>query len=175
MKKLLCAVLALAMMMTACLAMAETVEEVIAQAQTMTNEELYAKAIEESNGKTLYGIGNSSRGKTAGASFIEMLQKIDPSYTGTIEWSQPKNNSIFTTLIVTCLHKLIGQINFIQHKSVIPANDFSIRIHTCGKRHFQPHRISLSAVHHQPHLRTHWHHRGPIIKRQPLLLHRSLS
>ena len=27
-----------------------------------------------------------------------MLQKIDPSYTGTIEWSQPKNNSIFTTL-----------------------------------------------------------------------------
>ena len=65
MKKLLCAVLALAMMMTACLAMAETVEEVIAQAQTMTNEELYAKAIEESNGKTLYGIGNSSRGKTA--------------------------------------------------------------------------------------------------------------
>ena len=75
MKKLLCAVLALAMMMTACLAMAETVEEVIAQAQTMTNEELYAKAIEESNGKTLYGIGNSSRGKTAGASFIEMLQR----------------------------------------------------------------------------------------------------
>ena len=58
MKKLLCAVLALAMMMTACLAMAETVEEVIAQAQTMTNEELYARAIEESNGKTLYGIGN---------------------------------------------------------------------------------------------------------------------
>ena len=98
MKKLLCAVLAIAMMLTACLAMAETVEEVIAQAQTMTNEELYAKAIEESNGKTLYGIGNSSRGKTAGASFIEMLQKIDPSYTGTIEWSQPKNNSIFTTL-----------------------------------------------------------------------------
>ena len=98
MKKLLCAVLALAMMMTACLAMAETVEEVIAQAQTMTNEELYAKAIEDSNGTTLYGIGNSSRGKTAGASFIEMLQKIDPSYTGTIEWSQPKNNSIFTTL-----------------------------------------------------------------------------
>ncbi|MFQ7695161.1 MAG: hypothetical protein ACLRM6_12890, partial [Christensenellales bacterium] len=86
------------MMLTACLAMAETVEEVIAQAQTMTNEELYAKAIEESNGKTLYGIGNSSRGKTAGASFIEMLQKIDPNYTGTIEWSQPKNNSIFTTL-----------------------------------------------------------------------------
>lgn len=78
MKKLLCAVLAIAMMLTACLAMAETVEEVIAQAQTMTNEELYAKAIEESNGKTLYGIGNSSRGKTAGASFIEMLQKVEP-------------------------------------------------------------------------------------------------
>ena len=49
MKKLLCAVLALAMMMTACLAMAETVEEVIDQAQTMTNEELYAKDLKLGN------------------------------------------------------------------------------------------------------------------------------
>ena len=47
MKKLLCAVLALAMMMTACLAMAETVEEVIAQAQTMTNEELFKSGYED--------------------------------------------------------------------------------------------------------------------------------
>lgn len=98
MKKILCAILALVLMMASCIAMAETVEEVIAQAQTMTNEELYAKAIEESNGMTLYGIGNSSRGATAGETFIQMLQAIDPAYTGTIEWSQPKNNSIFTTL-----------------------------------------------------------------------------
>lgn len=74
------------------------VEQIIAQAQTMTFEELCQKAIEESNGKTLYGVGNSSRGATAGASFIELLKTMDPSYTGTIEWSQPKNNSIFTML-----------------------------------------------------------------------------
>ena len=98
MKKLLSVLLALALVMTACVGFAETVEEVIAQAQTMTNEELYAKAIEESKGQTLYGIGNSSRGKTAGASFIEMLKGIDATYDGVIEWSQPKNNSIFTTL-----------------------------------------------------------------------------
>ena len=98
MKKILCVILALALMMASCIAMAETVEEGIAKAQTMTNEELYAKAIEESRGQTLYGIGNSSRGKTAGASFVEMLKGIDPSYDGVIEWSQPKNNSIFTTL-----------------------------------------------------------------------------
>ena len=102
MKKTLAIVLTLAMLLSLCSVTAfageMTVEEIIAQAQTMTNEELFKKAIEESNGKTLYGIGNSSRGKTAGASFVEMLKTIDPSYTGTIEWSQPKNNSIFTTL-----------------------------------------------------------------------------
>jgi len=103
MKKALATLLALALVLatTSFGALAEqttSVEDVIAQAQTMTNAELYQKAIEESNGKVLYGIGNSSRGKTAGESFVQMLQTIDPSYTGSIEWSQPKNNSIFTTL-----------------------------------------------------------------------------
>ena len=74
------------------------IEKLIQQAQSMSNEELFQKAIEESNGKTMYGVGNSSRGATAATSFIEELQAIDPSYTGTIEWSQPKNNSIFTIL-----------------------------------------------------------------------------
>ena len=90
-------VLAMAVSMAA-VASAESVADVIAQAETMTNEELYAKAIEESNGKTLYGIGNSSRGKTAGATFVELLTSIEPGYTGTIEWSQPKNNTIFDAL-----------------------------------------------------------------------------
>ena len=101
MKKLIALLMALIMTLSLCPVLAEgemTVEEVIAQAQTMTNEELFKKAIEESNGQVLYGIGNSSRGKTAGASFVAMLQGIDPSYSGTIDWSQPKNNSIFTTL-----------------------------------------------------------------------------
>ena len=39
------------------------------------------KAIEESNGKTFLGVGNSSRGKSALPLFIEYLQSIDPSYT----------------------------------------------------------------------------------------------
>lgn len=129
MKKILCAILALALMMASCIAMAETVEEVIAQAQTMTNEELFAKAIEESKGQTLYGIGNSSRGKTAGASFVEMLKTIDPSYDGVIEWSQPKNNSIFTTLnadIKSANHiysmTLIQDGNQIQTKMIATGN-----------------------------------------------------
>ena len=64
MKKLLALFLALSLMLTltGSFALAESVEDVIAQAQQMTNAELYQKAIEESNGKTLYGIGNSSRG-----------------------------------------------------------------------------------------------------------------
>ena len=99
MKKFLVLFLSLAMVLTVCAASAEeSVADVIAKAQTMTNEELYLKAIEESNGKTLYGIGNSSRGKTAGATFVELLTSMDPSYTGTIEWSQPKNNTIFDAL-----------------------------------------------------------------------------
>ena len=101
MKKILAVVLALCLTLTMgsfAFAEGESVEDVIAQAQGMTNEELYKKAIEESNGKTLYGIGNSSRGKTAGESFVAMLQTIEPSYNGVVEWSQPKYNSIFTTL-----------------------------------------------------------------------------
>ena len=99
MKKLVSIFLALALVLSLCsFASAETVEEIIAQAQTMTNEELYKKAIEESHDAVVAGVGNSSRGKTAGASFVEMLQSIDPTYAGSIDWQQPKNNSIFTML-----------------------------------------------------------------------------
>ncbi len=105
------------------------VEKIIAEAETMTNEELFKKAIEESNGKTLYGIGNSSRGATAGEGFIEELKKIDPSYSGIIEWSQPKNNSIFTLLnadITSATHTysmtLIQDGNQIQSKMIDTGN-----------------------------------------------------
>ena len=74
------------------------VQAIIKEAEGMTLSELAQKAIEESNGKTFYGLGNSSRGKTALPNFIAYLQTIDPSYTLTPEWSQPKNNSIFTML-----------------------------------------------------------------------------
>ena len=77
--------------------MTET-QKIIAEAQTMTLEELAAKAIEESNGATFYGVGNSSRGKTALPLFIEYLQSIDSSYNMEFDWQQPKNNKIFEQL-----------------------------------------------------------------------------
>ncbi len=74
------------------------VEKIIAEAQDMTLVELMAKAYEESNGKTLEGIGNSSRGKTAGEAFVLAMKEIYPDYTGVINWQQPKENSIFQML-----------------------------------------------------------------------------
>lgn len=103
------------------------VQKIIAQAQTMTLEQLAKKAIEESNGKTFYGVGNSSRGKTALPLFIEYLKKIDPSYTLTFEWQQPKNNKIFDQLTSDSLKTtgtfamtLIQDGNQIESKMVKP-------------------------------------------------------
>ena len=69
----------------------------------MTMEELAKKAIEESNGKTFYGVGNSSRGKSALPLFIAYLQTIDPNYNMEFEWQQPKNNKIFEQLTADSL------------------------------------------------------------------------
>ncbi len=74
------------------------VQKVIKEAQGLTLEELCKKAIDESNGATFYGVGNSSRGKSALPLFIEYLQTIDPNYTLNFEWQQPKNNKIFDQL-----------------------------------------------------------------------------
>ena len=78
-------------------------QQIIQQAQGMSLEELAKKAIEESNGKMFYGVGNSSRGKSALPLFIEYLQSIDPSYTMEFEWQQPKNNKIFDQLTADSL------------------------------------------------------------------------
>ena len=78
-------------------------QKIIAQAETMSWEELAAKAIEESNGKTFLGVGNSSRGKSALPLFIAALQEIDPSYNMEFEWQQPKNNKIFDQLTADAL------------------------------------------------------------------------
>ena len=77
-------------------------QQIIQEAQGMTLEELAKKAIEESNGKTFYGVGNSSRGKSALPLFIEYLKTIDPSYME-FEWQQPKNNKIFDQLTADSL------------------------------------------------------------------------
>lgn len=106
MKKLLSFALA-CLMILSCVALAacgkkevklSATQEIIKQAQSMTLEELAKKAIEESNGKTFYGVGNSSRGKSALPLFIAYLQTINPSYNMTFEWQQPKNNKIFDQL-----------------------------------------------------------------------------
>ena len=78
-------------------------QKIIQEAEGMTLEELAKKAIEESNGKMFYGVGNSSRGKSALPKFIEYLQTIDPSYTMEFEWQQPKNNKIFDQLTADSL------------------------------------------------------------------------
>ena len=74
------------------------IDLIIKEAEGMTMEELAKKAIEESNGKTFYGVGNSSRGKSALPKFIEYLQSIDSNYNMEFEWQQPKNNKIFEQL-----------------------------------------------------------------------------
>ncbi len=103
------------------------VDKIIAEAQGMSLEELAKKAIEESNGATFYGVGNSSRGKTALPLFVAYLQTIDPSYKMDFEWQQPKNNKIFDQLTADSLKKtgtftmtLIQDGNQIQSKMVEP-------------------------------------------------------
>ena len=103
------------------------VQKVIKEAQGMTLEELAKKAIEESNGKMFYGVGNSSRGKSALPLFIDYLKTIDPSYNMDFEWQQPKNNKIFDQLnadnkkdVGTFAMTLIQDGNQIQTKMVNP-------------------------------------------------------
>ncbi len=79
------------------------VQKIIKEAEGMTMEELAKKAIEESNGKTFFGVGNSSRGKSALPLFIDYLKTIDPSYNMEFEWQQPKNNKIFDQLTADSL------------------------------------------------------------------------
>lgn len=103
------------------------VDKVIQEAQNMTLEELAKKAIEESKGKTFFGLGNSSRGKSALPLFISYLQTIDPTYTLNYEWQQPKNNKIFDQLtadgekeVGTFAMTLIQDGNQIESKMVGP-------------------------------------------------------
>lgn len=91
-------VLLIGLGLVACSKPKSEIEKLIEQAEKMTMDELYQKAYEESKNATLYGLGNSSRGKTAGASFVEMMKAKYPDYNKTIDWSQPKENTIFQML-----------------------------------------------------------------------------
>ena len=104
-----------------------SVQKIIKEAEGMSLEELAKKAIEESNGKMFYGVGNSSRGKSALPLFIDYLKTIDPSYNMEFEWQQPKNNKIFDQLnadnkkeVGTFAMTLIQDGNQIQTKMVDP-------------------------------------------------------
>jgi hypothetical protein len=79
------------------------VQKIIQEAESMTLEELAQKAIEESNGKTFYAVGNSSRGTTAMSNFIDYLKSVDASYNMEYDWQQPKNNKIFDQLTADSL------------------------------------------------------------------------
>lgn len=101
MKKLLIAIttIFIAIVLVACgKDNSKNVKEVISQAQNMTLDELVEKAYQESNGKTVNGIGNSSRGKPAGEAFVKYIKTKHADYTGQIGWQQPKENSIFQSL-----------------------------------------------------------------------------
>ena len=74
-------------------------QKIIQEAQGMTLEELAQKAIEESNGQMFYGVGNSSRGKSALPLFIEYLQTIDPI----IPWNSSGNSPKTTRFSISSL------------------------------------------------------------------------
>lgn len=103
------------------------VQKIIKEAQGLSMEELGKKAIAESNGKKFFGVGNSSRGKTALPLFIDYLKTLDASYTMEFEWQQPKNNKIFDQLATdgkkstgTFAMTLIQDGNQIESKMVKP-------------------------------------------------------
>lgn len=110
MKKSLCLVLSAVMILSvaACggaktSGKSSAVQSIVKQAEGMSMEELAKKAIEESNGKMFYGVGNSSRGKSALPLFIKYLQSVNPEYKLDFEWQQPKNNKIFDQLTADSL------------------------------------------------------------------------
>ena len=96
------------------------VEAIIAEASKMDQKDLYKKALEELNGKKMYCVGNSSRGKKGIPYFLAYLRGnrietdesgntvevadddiraafpyYNESFNGEIDWQQPKNNKIF--------------------------------------------------------------------------------
>lgn len=76
------------------------VKDIIAQAEKMSQDELYQKAMEEINGKKFVVVANSSRMKSAAPAWKEYCKtKYSKSdFTFDFETTQPKNNQIFAQI-----------------------------------------------------------------------------
>lgn len=74
------------------------IDKIITEAQNLPLSELYKRAADESNGKTLYCIGNSSRGASAIKTFTKKLQEVKSDYSCDMQWYVPQN-TIFQLLI----------------------------------------------------------------------------
>ena len=86
------------------------VQKIIEQAQTMSFDELCKKAIEESKNATIKGIGNSSRGKTAGAAFIEYLKSLDSSYAGTLSGLSQRTTQFSRPFQLITNHQILSTL-----------------------------------------------------------------
>ncbi len=80
---------------------ANPVKEIIAQAEAMNEDELYAKAAEEINGKKFVVVANSSRMKDAFPAWVKYVAEKDyapQNFNASFETTQPKNNQIFSQI-----------------------------------------------------------------------------
>ena len=76
------------------------VAKIIAQAQEMSKDELYKKAMEEVNGKDFTVVANSSRMKDAAPAWMKYCQEHyeSPDFKFNFSSTQPKNNQIFAQI-----------------------------------------------------------------------------
>ena len=65
-------------------------QQIIKEAEGMTLEELAKKAIEESNGKMFYGVGNSSRGRAPCLCSLSICSPSIPATTWSSSGSSPR-------------------------------------------------------------------------------------
>lgn len=74
------------------------VTEVILMAQELSMEELAARAISESDGKTFTGLGTSPQAENALIKFVDYLRTFNSSYTLDYHWQEPKGGNVVPPL-----------------------------------------------------------------------------
>ena len=95
MKRILSVLLALVMLMSVCVAGAESVQDALTAAATMTNEELYAKAQEEAAaGAQLNFYSTTSFAEKAAANFMEAYPALD----GKVVYAEIDDGETYTIL-----------------------------------------------------------------------------